>query len=255
MYRFSALFIILTVCFWWNAEQAFSEKGQSSGINPVYEHLFKDKSFPPQIEAKTYGTSVDCASYAEFKAAVKEKYEGRVTSFSIHLQYDFSSSQANSIVVQAHNEIIAEDDYLHFSYSSYETGWSGIDGDVVIDFQMTYLTTYDEEQYVSQKVAEILGGIIISEMDDEQKEKEIHDWIVLNVQYDTDRVEYTAYSALFLGEAVCQGYSLLTFKMLQEAGIEARIISGFGSGEGHMWNMVNLCGNWYHLDVTWSCPR
>ena len=75
---------------------------------------------------------------------------------------------------------------------------------------------------------------------------------ILNVAYDSTYTEYSAYAALFLGRAVCQGYSLLTYKMMWEAGIEARIVDG--EAMNHSWNMVNICGNWYHLDVTWDDP-
>jgi hypothetical protein len=78
----------------------------------------------------------------------------------------------------------------------------------------------------------------------------IHDWIADNVEYDWSFEEYSAYAALYLGKAVCQGYSLLMYKMLEQAGISARIVRS--NAMDHAWNMIYLCGNWYHVDVTWN---
>lgn len=196
----------------------------------------------------------ECHSYEELKTALHEKFENRVTSFSLHIVYNFLFSDINNILQQAFEEIKAQDDYLAFSYRSMNVKCSGYDGDVTANYTMEYRTTYRQEESISQRVTEILDQIITNSMNDEEKEKAIHDWIVLNVQYDTARNNYSAYDALFYGKAVCQGYSLLTFKMLDQAGVPVRIIQGRANNEDHVWNMVYLCGAWYHLDVTWDDP-
>jgi transglutaminase/protease-like cytokinesis protein 3 len=91
-------------------------------------------------------------------------------------------------------------------------------------------------------------------MNDYEKEKTIHDYIVSNIAYDTDLINYTAYDALTQGKAVCQGFSLLTYRMMQDVGIETRIVDGIAGGESHVWNEVKLDGEWYHLDTTWDDP-
>ncbi|MBX4259225.1 hypothetical protein KTC96_12890 [Clostridium estertheticum] len=122
-------------------------------------------------------------------------------------------------------------------------------------FTFSYLETADQRSQVDTKVASILSTIIIRGMTDEQKEKAINDYICLNVAYDTTLVQHSAYAAL-LGnkKTVCQGYSLIAYKLLIGAGFDARIITGTCNGEAHAWNMVKLDGNWYHLDTTWDDP-
>ncbi|MNJ36201.1 hypothetical protein D3C77_309800 [compost metagenome] len=56
------------------------------------------------------------------------------------------------------------------------------------------------------------------------------------------------------GEAVCQGYTLLTYRLLKQAGINNRIVEGSAGGQLHVWNLVSLDGDWYHLDTTWDDP-
>jgi len=221
-------------------------------VNPIYEHLLSD--LPSQKTSRESIGTTQCLSYEELKDALKKNFEERVTEFKIHLKYDFSFDDVNSISTQAFNEVLDADDYLRYHILSWKIDLQGNDGNVDIDYTVTYLTSYEEEQSVSQRVTEILNEIITDEMNDEEKEKAVHDWIVMNVQYDATAKYYSAYNALFLGTAVCQGYSTLAYKMLMQVNIETRIIKGTNNGQAHGWNMVKLCGNWYHLDVTLDDP-
>ncbi len=96
---------------------------------------------------------------------------------------------------------------------------------------------------------------------DFEKEVLIHDLLCKAVVYDSefDRygegTVYSAYGALVNGHAVCEGYAR-AFKLLcYYAGIECILITGDSKNVGHMWNMVKLDGNWYHVDVTWDDLR
>jgi hypothetical protein len=82
--------------------------------------------------------------------------------------------------------------------------------------------------------------------------KVIHDWVVARVDYDQSLQKYTAYEALTIGKAVCQGYALLMYNMLTKAGIKNVIAAGTVNTGEHAWNIVKLDGQWYHLDATWD---
>ncbi len=95
---------------------------------------------------------------------------------------------------------------------------------------------------------------------DFEKEIIIHDELCKTVKYDSEFDSkkgsiYSIYGALVNGHAVCEGYAR-AFKLLcQSAGIECILITGDSKGVGHLWNMVKLDGNWYHVDVTWDDLR
>jgi hypothetical protein len=79
---------------------------------------------------------------------------------------------------------------------------------------------------------------------------------VLNVTYDdssrpSDDV-YSAYGAIVDGSAVCQGYAEAARLLLSMAGIEHYTLTGTAGGDEHMWNVVVLDGEAYHMDVTWD---
>lgn len=91
----------------------------------------------------------------------------------------------------------------------------------------------------------------------------IHDWMVLHAVYDEAAAEvantsaddaytpsYSAYGVLVNGTGVCNSYALAFYDLMTRLGIPA----GYGHGPGHIWNMVQLNGSWYHVDVTWDDP-
>lgn len=224
-------------------------------INPAYRHLFDNKPVLPFEKRKTTKTKLLCDSLESLASTLHDQFKNRVTDFQVHLEYDFQFSEVSDILSQALEEGMQGDDYTAFSYSRWSSSWSGYDGSVDITFEIDYLTTEEEELQIDQRVDEILNGsdaIIQSGMTDEEMEKAIHDWIVLNVAYDTTYTEHSAYAALFLGTTVCQGYSLLMYKMLDFVDIQAKIIHS--ESMNHAWNLTYICGNWYHVDVTWDDP-
>jgi|GEM_PF-5905873 len=142
------------------------------------------------------------------------------------------------------------DDYLkwnreRFYFSSEKSGDT-----LTMDFQISYLTTAEQEAFVSQETDRILAGIIAPGMSDYEKLKAVHDYICDHVSYDYSLKYYSAYDALARGKAVCQGYSLLMDRMLEKAGISTRIIDGRTETGAHAWNLVRLDGVWYHVDAT-----
>jgi uncharacterized protein YjdB len=153
------------------------------------------------------------------------------------------------------NDIFNSDDYLHYITKSYGATIYGDSGNLTMKFNFSYWESKDQSQFVETKVLEVLNEIIVPGMNAYQKEKAIHDWIVSNVSYDVSLVQHSAYAALASPyKSVCQGYSLLAYKMLSMAGIESRIIEGKAGGQNHSWILVNLDGAYYHLDPTWDDP-
>lgn len=114
-----------------------------------------------------------------------------------------------------------------------------------------WMETAEQKAVVNTKVNEILSQIINDSMTNVQKEKAIHDYIVSHVAYDTSLKNHSAYAALVAPyRTVCQGYALLTCRMMANAGIDVRI----ECSKTHAWNIVNIDGNWYQLDCTWDDP-
>lgn len=146
------------------------------------------------------------------------------------------------------DSIVKNDTYLGvcINDASYEVLDSGEVTAVRFDF--SYETTKEQEKNVDDAVAFIVSRLTHKDMIDDEKLKLIHDYILTNVDY-LDRPECSSvYSALFYGKANCEGYAMLTYKMLKEAGIDNIIVTN----EDHAWNVVRINGLWYHVDTTWN---
>ncbi len=133
---------------------------------------------------------------------------------------------------------------------------------------------YDEAKInlINQKVDEILKQLNIDNMNDYDKIKTIHDYIINNTKYDIERNEsnnskynsYTAYGPLFEGLATCNGYTDLMAIFLSKMGYDNYKIATTPeeisySATGHIWNAVYLKTDdnkyeWRHLDLTWDDP-
>ena len=150
---------------------------------------------------------------------------------------------------------LKSNDYIHYNYSGYRySAKESKSGTFNITFTITYLETKAQTSYVLAEVKKILKEIIKPKMTDFQKERAIHDYVVSHIAYDTNLVNYSAYAALTKGKTVCQGFALLTYRMLDEVGITNHIVEGYAGGRSHAWNLVHIEGMWYQLDTTWDDP-
>ena len=115
-------------------------------------------------------------------------------------------------------DALKRDDYTSYIVDSYFYSIRKLSGRSHIRLTLNYRETLAQTAEVDRQVREVLDRLITPEMNDHQRVKVIHDWIVLRLAYDVGLNRYTAYEALRTGKAVCQGYALLAYKMLNAAG-------------------------------------
>lgn len=106
---------------------------------------------------------------------------------------------------------------------------------------------------LDRTVSRIVGMCGESCSTDYEKELFVHDYLANNVEYDRssnayDHAAQTQVGALLEGRAVCEGISKAAALLLQEAGVDC----GCLFNREHMWNVIRLDGEYYHLDVTWD---
>lgn len=123
------------------------------------------------------------------------------------------------------------------------------------EVQFRYRFTADElssMNIAAERTARQIMDQLTPDMDDYGKLKFFHDYLVLNCENDTESpYSDTVYGALVQKKALCEGYAKAYSYLCNLAGIENVIVTG-QTTVPHMWNMVKLDGNWYHVDVTWD---
>jgi uncharacterized protein YjdB len=206
------------------------------------------------------------SDYAGLLETVARQYIARDPVFTVRYTAGLSEVQ-NNIKYNKHlwDDIFSVDlpgttsdlDYLRNNMSEMRISYAYSGTSAVCEFTQTYLTTASEENDVNTTVGKALRDMGFNDGSSVyEKIKAIHDYVLKVVDYDFTYSRYTAYDALYRRSAVCQGYALLMYKMLMDAGIPARFIYGeavTGGQRGpHAWNIVKIGKYWYNLDATWD---
>ena len=252
-------------------------------INPLYEGIVTedDIQVPEEYQLAEGGISlmseedsevVTCRSTSEAAkllrdAMVKRTEEIRfIRFFASKEERDNNWTAEFERIVDAtlqHTGNPEEGDYLRWQYKAWSSRGTTLSrGDVygaLYSYKISYFTTAQQEQLVSDKVNSILSGISSSASDYEVAKK-IYDYICRNVKYDyagasdsSNVMCHSAYSAAVLKKSVCQGYALLYYRTALKAGLDTRVIVGFNkNGGGHAWNIVKVSGKYYYIDSTWD---
>lgn len=153
--------------------------------------------------------------------------------------------------------------YVH-PYNSYSKLYIETNNLGKITIKKDSLYTEEEIIKLNTKVDEILAEIITPTMTSQEKIKAIHDYIINHTIYDQESsnkikfnietpkviTSHKATGPLINGIGICGGYSDTMAIFLNKLGIKNYKIAN----ETHVWNLINLDGKWYHLDLTWDDP-
>ena len=128
----------------------------------------------------------------------------------------------------------------------------------------TLWVTYNgaDQEYLARSRAataqalEAIDQCVQPGMSDYEIAKALHDYVVLNTAYgfpsDVPRptAVYSGYFSLLWGCGVCTDYAMAYQLLMDMAGIPC----GMVTNASHAWNIVQLDGEWYHVDTTWDDP-
>ena len=141
------------------------------------------------------------------------------------------------------------------AFNSIETTY---DDSGEINIKLEQLYTANEINYLNKIADMIIRDNITPQMNDEQKIKVLHDYIINKTEYDKVRNDTgtssyksnTAYGALVENKAICSGYADAMAILLDKLNIKNFKIAS----KTHVWNAVYINNKWLHLDLTWDDP-
>ncbi len=121
----------------------------------------------------------------------------------------------------------------------------------------------EDAQYESEYNAmTALMDEAVAEVNDDWSDAEkalyIHEWMADEYDYDYNEyatsdenyLRHTAYGLLKRDIGVCEGYAWLYTLLLNRVGVESTMVTSINLN--HAWNMLEINGDWYHVDVTWD---
>lgn len=144
-------------------------------------------------------------------------------------------------------------DYIKNKYRGYTASISGFKI-YSIHYRFDFSESYVQTKIVNDDVKKILNELNLENESEYVKVKKIHDYIIENTTYDITVKNNSAYEGLENHATACQGYANMTYKMLTEAGVQCRVITGKADNVPHAWNIVRIGELWYNLDCTWDDP-
>lgn len=143
--------------------------------------------------------------------------------------------------------------YLYsLSWIYFTIGGVNLLGKIILTESDVSLSEFDKRVETLQGVVDELLTYVEG-MSDFETIAFFHDYLILNSYYDTTYSIYNAYIILVEGYGVCQAYAYAYQLLLHSAGINCLYVTS--DSMNHGWNLVELDGEWYHVDVTWDDPN
>ncbi len=248
-------------------------------VNPVYKGIISESDLLRADESDSGIATLSSGSYTtsieEAGEELRKAMVNREVPFTIKYIYPGTSISNAALtdivwdlwdVALEHTGVSTEGDYIRWQYGGWALSTSVSRGSqgmyLDMKFTVTFYTTYEEEQELTARLQSVFSSLNLGCKNDYERVCAIYDYICANVTYDYDHLynstyykQYSAYGALINETAVCQGYAVLLYRMLLEAGVDCRVITGEGGGDAHAWNIVCLNGKYYNVDATWDAGR
>ncbi len=133
-------------------------------------------------------------------------------------------------------------------------------GDILLDYNDDFTKIDKKRKEFNEAVFNIVSSI---NPDDSQYEKElaIHNYLTKMTRYDQTAqynpfvngildYAYNSYGTIVENRGVCEGYTKAFQYLCYIVGINSNVVYG----DSHIWNTVQIDGEWYQVDVTWNDP-
>ena len=229
-------------------------------VNAIIENneIVQDRPTDSQIEQFETKKETKCFYY--YDNLSQDEKTAYLTLYYGFVEYD------DSIRMEVQEEDL-KDVFTAVLYDNPDMFWVDYEYDYMVysdsvAFSPKYRLTEDEVKTMQDSVNDKIDEIIteVNKLDsDYEKELYIHDYIIENTEYDISTLENmgdTVHSVLVSGKSICEGYARTVQILLDKLGIENYLVTGDTESDGeilpHMWNIVNIDGDNYHLDVTWD---
>ncbi len=188
-------------------------------------------------------------------------------NFSFYCPYEYTNCVLDAIEISKSSTSLTHINNFVHPFNSFNSIKLTVSKSGEINIETSYLYNKKQIEEINLKVDELIESLIKDDMNNFQKTKVIHDYIINNTKYDVVRndkgesnyLSYIAYGPLFEGYAVCSGYTDLMAVFLHKLGIPNFKVSTSPEElpnlkTGHVWNVVMPDQKWLHLDLTWDDP-
>lgn len=228
--------IVLAILLAYSAERLFAAQIHSGNLISSTEELSLRITEELSAGHSSFTTYVNGLSEEQL-ISINHSLDG----FFGHVSTYTILRQVNAEVMQIHFELEVSDNYYVYQKI--------VKGTEIEDNLDAEILAVKVQQIIDECQAET----------DYEKVVKYHDYIVTHTKYgflsgEEELLPFTAAGALVKGTAVCNGYAEAMELLLLCSGVETYMAVGTTDEGNHAWNIVNIEGNWYHVDTTWDDP-
>ena len=252
--KISALLIVLSMCFTgvFAAQEAPIIYGSTTF---VFDSAQTIQSAEKMDSAVILSDDIE-VDLTEVEEYIANQLESLNTSIDIS-SFGVSTAYVKTIAA----DVINNNPNLFYIDTSYGYSFNKITNTIVA---MHFSVVYDSETITARKAAfdEEVNHIlsyISPEMSDFEKLLTVHDYFALNYEYNASVSSSSEAPEAFRADGilvdktgVCQAYSL-AFKYIMNL-LQIDCSYAISDTMNHIWNVVKLDGQWYHVDITWDDP-
>lgn len=179
-------------------------------------------------------------------------------SFTFYCPKEYSDCISDIKNISVNDTLLTEINNYVNPFNSFSTLQTLYDDNGEITIKLTKTYSDEEIAIINDKLNTMLNSLITDNMSTKDKLLAIHDYIINNTKYDTEKnnngsSKYhsnTAYGVFLEGYATCNGYADAYALALDRLGIKNYKVSS----STHIWNAVYYNNEWLHIDLTWDDP-
>lgn len=244
---------------------------QKDKIVYLYQEYQFKKNYH-EVQENDYTLDESFLYVEEYKEAKLEKKQDIINSIyyllnsgsqtlTRYCDIDYKECAEDIQQIASDREFLSDLNNFVHPYNAFEAITFEFDKDITLTITNTTLYNDAMIYVLDQKIEEISTELNLLDPQKSSKEKllAIHDYIILHTKYDllkasnmNDNTYHsdTAYGVLIEGYGICSGYSDAFSLFLNYLHIPNYKISN----QTHVWNLVKLDNQWYHMDLTWDDP-
>lgn len=148
-----------------------------------------------------------------------------------------------------------ESDHSEIFWIDYAWLYSKLEDNTVIKVILNYIYTEEQVELYKQQIDKSLEDLLEKCQNyktDYEKALLTYEWLVTNISYDDTNKEdkQSIISALINKNTVCAGYAKSYSYILTKIGIPNVVVIGTHDKENHAWNIIQINGKFYFVDVT-----
>lgn len=193
------------------------------------------------------------------KTEIVRAYEELKTSLNVKsYNIPYHKDQPVDVLKEIMEEILVDRPDLFYiepifiyTSESKDGGKSYVVSDITFKYKYKANEIQSKKDDFEKRINDIVDNIpFINEVEDKYKVILIHDYLVLNFDYDHTLKSSDAYTILTTGKGTCQAYYGLMKCILDKIGIESSYVKSYILN--HIWNSVKIDEKWYMVDCTWD---